>query len=50
MESLLFGVTGSDPLTFALAAVALLGVVALAAYLPTRRVNRLDPVEALRWE
>jgi predicted permease len=50
MESLLFGIKGTDPLTFALAAVALLGIVALAAYLPTRRVNRLDPVEALRWE
>jgi predicted permease len=50
IRGLLFGVTVSDPLTFA-AALALLGAVAaLAGYLPARRASRLSPVEALRAE
>jgi ABC-type antimicrobial peptide transport system permease subunit len=50
MESLLFGVTPTDPLAFSAVAVALFCVVLLAAYIPTRRLTRLDPAEALRWE
>ena len=50
VQSLLYQVDGIDPLSIG-AAVALLGTVALvAAYLPARRANRVDPVEALRWE
>jgi ABC-type antimicrobial peptide transport system permease subunit len=46
----MFGVTPSDPLTFA-AVLALLMVVAeLAGYLLARRASRLDPIEALRAE
>jgi hypothetical protein len=48
LESLLYGITARDPLTFAVVAV-LLGAVAVAAsLLPARRASRLDPTVALR--
>jgi len=50
MESLLFGVAATDPLTFACAALLLAGVAALSSYIPARRVMRVDPVMALRCE
>jgi len=48
MESLLFGVTPQDPITFASVAILLTFVAALASYLPARRATRVDPVAVLR--
>jgi predicted permease len=48
LESLLFGVTPGDPLTFAGIAALLLAVAALAGYFPARRASRIDPMVALR--
>jgi predicted permease len=48
LQSLLYGVTSSDPLTFAAAFAVLLFVAAAAGYLPARRVSKIDPTLALR--
>lgn len=50
MSSMLFGVSTYDPLTF-LGVAVLLSLVAIAAcYVPARRVTRIDPMVALRYE
>lgn len=50
MGSLLFGISPSDPVTFACVAAMLGGVAFLASYLPARRAAKVDPMVALRYE
>jgi predicted permease len=48
LSGLLYGVTPTDPLTFAGAAALLVVVAALACYIPARQASRVDPVSILR--
>jgi putative ABC transport system permease protein len=48
MESLLFGIGSTDPATYFAVSTFLLATALVAAYIPTRRALRVDPIETLR--
>ena len=48
ISSLLYGIAPHDPLTLGAVSATLLGVAALASWLPALRAARIDPIEALR--
>jgi predicted permease len=48
LSALLYGVSARDPLTFGVAAAALLAIATIASWLPARTATRIDPMQALR--
>ena len=48
LQSLLFGVSPTDPITLGAVTVVLVTLGAVAAYAPARKATKVDPVEVLR--
>jgi putative ABC transport system permease protein len=48
MQTVLYGIRPTDPVTFGQVVVVLLGAALLASWLPARRAVKIDPVNALR--
>jgi ABC-type antimicrobial peptide transport system permease subunit len=50
LGSLLFGTSPLDPATFGVVSVGLVGIAALASYVPAHGATRVDPAQTLRGE
>ena len=50
IDSMVFGVSSRNPVSFGVAPAVLLVVAFVASYLPARRASRIDPIKALRYE
>ena len=50
MSNLLYGIQPTDPLTYRVVSLVLIGAALLASYIPARRASRIDPMVALRQE
>ncbi len=48
LRKLLFGVTATDPVTYAIVSIVLVLVALLGTFVPARRAAAVDPVAALR--
>lgn len=48
LSGVLYGVNATDPLAFIVAPAVLIGVAVAAAWIPARRVTRINPVRAIR--
>lgn len=50
VQSLLFGLSPTDPVTFLMAAVVMMSIACAAVFFPARQAARIDPMVALRTE